>query len=60
MRRLLAALASSMPHNQHYEISGYSTAENLAQQLRHSAILALLAKSCGRRKCGPVAQLHAT
>jgi Mn-containing catalase len=30
---------------EHYEISGYSTAKNLAQQLRHSAIVSLLAKS---------------
>jgi Mn-containing catalase len=30
---------------EHYEISGYTTAKNLAQQLRHSAIVALLAKS---------------
>ena len=28
-----------------YEISGYTTAKKLAQQLRHSAIVALLAKS---------------
>lgn len=30
---------------EHYEISGYTTAKNLAQQLRHSAIVALLSKS---------------
>jgi Mn-containing catalase len=30
---------------EHYEISGYTTAKNLAQQLRHSAVVALLAKS---------------
>ena len=30
---------------EHYEISGYTTAKNLAQQLRHSAIVALLTKS---------------
>jgi Mn-containing catalase len=30
---------------EHYEISGYTTARNLAQQLRHSAIVALLSKS---------------
>ena len=30
---------------EHYEISGYTTAGNLAQQLRHTAIVALLLKS---------------
>ena len=30
---------------EHYEMSGYTTARNLAQQLRHSAVVALLAKS---------------
>jgi predicted P-loop ATPase len=30
---------------EHYEISGYTTAKNLAQQLRHSAVVALLSKS---------------
>ena len=30
---------------EHYEMSGYTTARNLAQQLRHSAIVALLSKS---------------
>ena len=30
---------------EHYEISGYTTAKNLAQQLRHSAIVELLSKS---------------
>jgi Mn-containing catalase len=30
---------------EHYEISGYTTAKNLAQQLRHSAIVALLSQS---------------
>ena len=30
---------------EHYEISAYTTAKNLAQQLRHSAIVTLLAKS---------------
>jgi len=30
---------------EHYEISGYTTAKNLAQQLHHSAIVALLSKS---------------
>jgi Mn-containing catalase len=30
---------------EHYEISAYTTAKNLAQQLRHSAVVALLAAS---------------
>jgi Mn-containing catalase len=30
---------------EHYEISAYTTAKNLAQQLRHSAVVSLLAKS---------------
>ena len=30
---------------EHYEISGYTTARNLAQQLRHTAVVALLWKS---------------
>jgi hypothetical protein len=30
---------------EHYEISTYTTAKNLAQQLRHSAVVALLSKS---------------
>jgi Mn-containing catalase len=30
---------------EHYEISAYTTAKNLAQQLRHSAVVALLSKS---------------
>jgi Mn-containing catalase len=30
---------------EHYEISGYTTAKNLAQQLRHSAVVSLLSKS---------------
>jgi Mn-containing catalase len=30
---------------EHYEISGYTTARNLAQRLRQSAIVALLSKS---------------
>jgi Mn-containing catalase len=30
---------------EHYEIAGYTTARNLAQQLRHSAIVSLLSKS---------------
>jgi hypothetical protein len=30
---------------EHYEMSGYTTARNLAQQLRHGAIVVLLSKS---------------
>jgi hypothetical protein len=30
---------------EHYEISGYTTARNLAQQWRHTAVVALLSKS---------------
>jgi Mn-containing catalase len=30
---------------EHYETSGYTTARNLAQQLRHTAVGALLSKS---------------
>jgi len=30
---------------EHYEIAGYTTARNLAQQLRHSAVVALLSKN---------------
>ena len=39
------ALIGAAQRVEHYEISGYSTARNLAQQLRHSAIVALLSKS---------------
>src|SRR5436305_9454794 len=39
------ALIGAAQRVEHYEISGYTTAKNLAQQLRHSAIVALLAKS---------------
>jgi len=35
---------------EHYEISGYTTARNLAQQLRHSAVVALLSKSLGEEE----------
>ena len=40
-----AALIGAAQRVEHYEISGYTTARNLAQQLRHSAIVALLSKS---------------
>ena len=39
------ALIGAAQRVEHYEISGYTTARNLAQQLRHTAIVALLAKS---------------
>ncbi|WP_024576538.1 MULTISPECIES: DUF892 family protein [unclassified Afipia] len=39
------ALIGSAQRVEHYEIAGYTTARNLAQQLRHSAVVALLAKS---------------
>jgi Mn-containing catalase len=39
------ALIGAAQRVEHYEISAYTTAKNLAQQLRHSAIVALLAKS---------------
>jgi manganese catalase len=39
------ALSGAAQRVEHYEITGYTTAKNLAQQLRHSAIVALLAKS---------------
>lgn len=39
------ALIGAAQRVEHYEISAYTTARNLAQQLRHSAIVALLSKS---------------
>ena len=39
------ALIGAAQRVEHYEISAYTTAKNLAQQLRHSAVVALLAKS---------------
>jgi Mn-containing catalase len=39
------ALIGAAQRVEHYEISGYTTARNLAQQLRHSAIVALLSRS---------------
>ena len=39
------ALIGAAQRLEHYEISGYTTANNLAQQLCHSAIVSLLAKS---------------
>jgi Mn-containing catalase len=39
------ALIGAAQRVEHYEISAYTTARNLAQQLRHSAVVALLSKS---------------
>lgn len=39
------ALIGAAQRVEHYEIAGYTTARNLAQQLRHSAIVALLSKT---------------
>jgi Mn-containing catalase len=39
------ALIGAAQRVEHYEISGYTTARNLAQQARHTAIVALLSKS---------------
>jgi Mn-containing catalase len=39
------ALVGAAQRVEHYEISGYTTAKNLAQQARHTAIVALLSKS---------------
>ncbi len=39
------ALIGAAQRVEHYEISGYTTARNLAQQLRHTAVVALLSKS---------------
>ena len=39
------ALIGAAQRVEHYEISGYTTAKNLALQLRHSAVVSLLAES---------------
>jgi Mn-containing catalase len=39
------ALIGAARRVEHYEIAGYTTARNLAQQLRHSAVVSLLSKS---------------
>jgi Mn-containing catalase len=39
------ALIGAAQRVEHYEISGYTTAKNLAQQLRQGAVVALLSKS---------------
>jgi Mn-containing catalase len=44
------ALVGAAQRVEHYEISGYTTAKNLAQQLRHGAVVALLSKSLGEEE----------
>jgi Mn-containing catalase len=39
------ALIGAAQRVEHYEISAYTSTRNLAQQLRHSAIVALLSRS---------------
>lgn len=39
------ALIGAAQRVEHYEIAGYTTARNLASQLRHSAVVSLLSKS---------------
>ena len=39
------ALIGAAQRVEHYEIAGYTTARNLAQQLRHSAVVSLFSKS---------------
>jgi len=39
------ALIGAAQRVEHYEIAGYTAARNLAQQLRHSAVVALLSKN---------------
>jgi Mn-containing catalase len=44
------ALIGAAQRVEHYEIAGYTTARNLAQQLHHSAIVQLLTKSLGEEQ----------
>jgi len=44
------ALIGAAQRVEHYEISGYTTAKNLAQQLRHSAVVSLLSTSLGEEE----------
>ena len=44
------ALIGAAQRVEHYEISGYTTARNLAQQLRHTAIVALLRNRWPKKK----------
>ena len=39
------ALIGAAQRVEHYDISGYTAARNLAQQLRHTAVVVLLSKS---------------
>jgi len=39
------ALIGAAQRVEHYEIAGYTSARNLASQLRHSAVVSLLSKS---------------
>jgi Mn-containing catalase len=49
------ALIGAAQRVEHYEISGYTSARNLASQLRHSAISALLSASLAEEENAPVA-----
>ena len=44
------ALIGAAQRVEHYEISAYTTGKNLAQQLRHSAVVALLSKSMAKEE----------
>jgi len=44
------ALIGAAQRVEHYEISGYTTARNLAQQLKHSAIVQYLTVSLGEEE----------
>ena len=44
------ALIGAAQRVEHYEIAGYSTARNLAQQLHQTAIVQLLSKSLGEEE----------
>ena len=50
------ALIGAAQRVEHYEISGYTTAKNLAQQARHSAVVALLSKSLAEEECRSVTE----
>jgi Mn-containing catalase len=45
-----AALIGAAQRVEHYEIAGYTTARNLAQQLHHTAIVQMLTKSLGEEE----------
>src|SRR4051812_40110658 len=44
------ALIAAAQRVEHYEIAGYTTARNLAQQLHHSGVVQLLSKSLGEEE----------